>query len=91
MSSYLDMQLRLVQQAREKILDDARDAGRAIRDLGDALFFDLDHGDLEAARTRLAELAQRIPQYLAPIDHHLKEADIVKRLAANLRTEEAAR
>ena len=84
MNAYLAMQQRVVQQARERVTREARFAAARLRDTAAQILVELDADNLGTARTRFSELAQLLPQHLAPIDDHLKEAEIVARLAANL-------
>jgi hypothetical protein len=73
-----------LQQARERVRCEAWFAAARVRDTAAQILVELDADNLSAARTRFSELAQRLPQFLAPIDEHLKEAEIVARFAANM-------
>lgn len=91
MNPYLAMQQRMIQQARDRVKREARFAAARVRDTAAQILVELDADNLGVARTRFAELAQLLPQHLAPIDDHLKEADIIGRFAANMLNEQAAR
>jgi len=93
MNSYLAMQQQILADVREQVKRDARHAAARVRDTAAQILVEIDADDLATARARFSELAHLLPQYLAPIDDHLKEAEIVARIAANMAgsREEAAR
>ena len=94
MNPYVELQQCLMHSAREQVRRDARSAAARVRDAAQRILADLDADDLGATRARFRELACLLPQYLQPIDDHLKEAEVVARFAANLANqsnEEAAR
>ena len=91
MNPYLAMQQRMIEKARKNVRSAARDAAIRIREAAETIVKRLDGDDLKGARTILSTVAQLLPQYLAPIDDHLKEAEIVGRFAANMDAEKIAR
>lgn len=91
MNTYLEMQQRVIAQARKNVRSDTRDAAIRIREAAETIVNRLDGDDVKGARTIFSTLTQLLPQYLAPIDDHLKEAEIVGRFAANMADEEVAR
>ena len=91
MNDYLTMQRMRLEHERDAIVSSVHANAVRVIDAAHPILRYLEVDDLKAARTRVAELAQLLPQYLAPIDEHLKEAEIVARFAANMECEEPAR
>lgn len=93
MNTYLAMKQRILKNDRERVRKDAVLAAARVNDTALRILADLERDDIASARTAFSELAQLLPQHLAPIDDHLKEAEIVARFVANMAepSEEAAR
>jgi hypothetical protein len=82
--AYLASQVRRVAADGDVALRDALRTADRLRDAAARITSDVDRRDLAAVRARLRELVHVLPQEFAQLDDHLKEAEIVRTLAANV-------
>ena len=82
--TYLASQVRRVAADGDVALRDALRTADRLRDAAARIVADIDRHDLPAVRARLRELVHLLPQHFAQLDDHLKEAEIVRSLAANV-------
>jgi len=80
---YLASQVRRVAADGDMALRDALRTADRLRDAAARIVADVDRRDLAAVRARLRELVHVLPQEFAQLDDHLKEAEIVRYLAAS--------
>jgi len=79
---YLASQVRRVAADGDVALRDALRTADRLRDAAARIVADVDRCDLAAVRARLRELVHLLPQDFAQLDDHLKEAEVVRHLAA---------
>jgi hypothetical protein len=82
--AYLTTQVRRVAADGDVALRDALRTADRLHDAAARIVADVDRRDLAAVRARLRELVHVLPQEFAQLDDHLKEAEIVRTLAANV-------
>src|SRR5262249_46173962 len=93
-AGYLTTQVRRVESDGAVALRDALRVADRLSDVATRIVADVDRRDLGAIRARLRELIHVLPHDFAQVDDHLKEAEIFRRLAADVRSwegREAAR
>jgi hypothetical protein len=81
---YLASQVRRVGADGDVALRDALRTADRLRGAAEKIVTDVDRRDLAAVRARLRELVHLLPQEFAQLDDHLKEAEIVRHLAAEV-------
>jgi len=81
---YLASQVRRVAADGDVALRDALRTADRPRDAAAGIVADVDRRDVVAVRARLRELVHLLPQHFEQLDDHLKEAEVVRMLAANV-------
>ncbi len=85
-TGYLTTQIRRVEADGAVVLRDALRVADRLSDVAAKIVADVDRRDLGAIRARLRELIHVLPHDFTNVDDHLKEAEIFRRLAADVRS-----